>query len=463
MSNSFTKHCALLAFFFLSLQAHADRFDFGQISDELLHTYDQKKLKYDDVLGDAIFCEKLLKAPEFLKQMKSKNFDYDRYARPEYVKSAEAQIQLQKKTQISEKDQKQEEIILGRESPFNIKGFEKMFTEVLRQESAAGLKITAGTEHKWSKALKKSDRGHCTIPFMISKLLAALIVGQSAMHMATGTEQEYLKWILRQPTRSITPESAFRSSLRINKGNVYLALLTIENIYSAAWTVRGRESLPWILKVKTMVNANNQVTNDNFGPWYHFWGMVLYSYLRNPAWSLFVARAENASTLFIVKSNRKQKLHTNVAGAKVGARLAKTVRRESFKHARANPGALVFENYIQQNEDFRDRIKVKTTPQIALSLSRSMRRSQRSVSRNRSSYLTINTSMSLKNCQVDVIPNYGSELDARKIVNFKNVTFEPYKPLKFTLSRSRNTRGVRVFIFGCSNTKQQYIQELPVK
>jgi len=436
-------------------------FDFKKLSDEQLHTYDQKTLKYEDELGDAVLCQKGLNTPEILAEMKSKEFDYDRYPRPDYVKAAEAQLALMEK---GEEDP--QEVILGRDSPYNIKGFEKMFIEVLRQEAARGLKITKGVEHEWSRDLKRNDGGHCTIPFVFSKLLLALIMGQTALHMATGQEEVFLEWVLVQPEMSITPESAFRASLRINNGDVYLALLTIENLYSAAWTVRNREDLPWIKRVRVIVNAHKQFTRDNYGPWYHFWGMVLYSYLRTPAWSVFVANAENAGTLFIVKSDRRQKHHTNLAGAKIGSRLARVVKKELYKKASPNPQALVFENYLQQDEDFRDRIKVETDEVIGLELTsrtRSMGAPHRNPTRSISSYLTV-WSLSrqvFKNCTVDMIPDRGSGLDARNLIQYKNVSFDSSRARKFTLSHNRKLKNVRVFIYGCQGQEDtQYIQEI---
>jgi len=326
-----------------------------------------------------------------------------------------------------------------------------MFLEVLRSESAAGMKITAGEEHKWSPEVRKQLGGKCAIPLMFSKMLLALAAGQTALHMATGLEGKYLDWILEQKPDSITPESAFRAALRLSKGNVYLALLTIENVYSAAWKRPDREDLPWARRVRSIINSHGP-GRDNFGPWYHMWGTTLFSYVRGSGAAKLVSKLETAGTMSIANSDRAQKHHANIAGASVGGRLAKMVDRETYKSAAPNPEALRFENYIQQDEDFRDRLPIKKSPILGLSVRTITSGSPGSKTpQSVRTEAKVSSAKALQGCVVELIPADHRGLDARDIVRFENVSFSAGETKSFVISRSTAYSGARVFIRDCNS------------
>jgi hypothetical protein len=434
----------------------AGKLSLDEITEDMIHNYEQKSLKYDDPKGDAILCQKMLNSPEILKKMKNGTYNEAEYPRPKWVDELENSEKASTKKSEGRP-------ILGRESPFDTKAMEAMFLEVLRSESAAGLKITAGQEHEWSPEVRKQLGGKCAIPLMFSKMLLALAAGQTALHMATGLEDKYLDWILEQKPDSITPESAFRSALRLSKGDVYLALLTIENVYSAAWKRPDREDLPWARRVRSIINSHGQ-GRDNFGPWYHMWGTTLFSYVRGSGPAKLVSKLETAGTMSIANSDRAQKHHANMAGASVGGRLAKIVRKESYRDALPNPEALKFENYIQQDEDFRDRLPIKKSPILGLSVRKTTTGSPGSKApQSVRTDAKVTSTKALQGCIVEFIPADHKGLDSRDIVRFENVSFAAGETKSFVLSRSAGYSGARVFIRDCSSSPSTSLAQESLK
>ena len=140
---------------------------------------------------------------------------------------------------------------------------------IIREEEQRGYEVSLGRMHSWSN-------GNL---FVLSKIVVALATASSARFMYVGQEEALIAWIAQQPDNSVQVEDLFRKSYILNKGNVYLSILTIENVLSDATFEKDREN--------TLVNrklADLYADSPNkFGDWYHFFGTMLAGYASEPA------------------------------------------------------------------------------------------------------------------------------------------------------------------------------------
>lgn len=94
---------------------------------------------------------------------------------------------------------------------------------------------------------------------------------------APAIHQQLLLWILRQPDRSIMPDDLLAKSIEITNGDVLKALILGWDVLSTGWRNEGgmpRDNYPRTKKLAYIPH----VTGDLFPSWYHFWGMMTYSY-----------------------------------------------------------------------------------------------------------------------------------------------------------------------------------------
>ncbi len=134
--------------------------------------------------------------------------------------------------------------------------------------------ITFGAIHEWA-----AEGNFDVSKLFLSKPVMALATATSSRFMYVGQERSLIKWILSQKDKSVTIEKLFRKSHSLNRGNVYLTILTIENVLSDATFEKDRE--------KTAVNQKlvdlYAKSPNKFGDWYHFFGTMLAGYIGEPA------------------------------------------------------------------------------------------------------------------------------------------------------------------------------------
>lgn len=175
-------------------------------------------------------------------------------------------------------------------------------------------RISLGTMHRWASSDLFSAKS------LASKLLMCLATATSSRFMYVGKEVDLIKWILSQPDNSVTIERIFNESYSLNEGNVYLTILTIENVLSDSTFEAERE--------KTAVNqklADLYAGSPNkFGDWYHLFGTMLAGYANEPAETIAdlygvyrkISRGENAE---------KATMSADKIGAKMGTKLRQFV------------------------------------------------------------------------------------------------------------------------------------------
>lgn len=130
--------------------------------------------------------------------------------------------------------------------------------------------------------------------------------------------------------RSVKIDDVLKESYVLNRGDIYLTLLTAENVLGRDFFDADRANRPLQKKLQYIRN-DSKPEGDNFGAWYHFAGLALYSLVR-PEWmAKSVAAVETFGSLFTEKSD-KQENHINRLGAEFGSKLKKMIKEETWKN-----------------------------------------------------------------------------------------------------------------------------------
>lgn len=141
--------------------------------------------------------------------------------------------------------------------------------KIIRNEQARGLHASFGRIHTWSAGRTSG----------LSKIIMALATASSSRFLYVGHEEELIEWIKKRPDNSVSIEALFHKSYILNGGNVYLTLLTIENILSDATFEENRENTAVNRKLADLYAGSP----NKFGDWYHMFGTMLAGYVGEPA------------------------------------------------------------------------------------------------------------------------------------------------------------------------------------
>jgi hypothetical protein len=160
--------------------------------------------------------------------------------------------------------------------------------------------------HQWSKNTPMPVRNINT------KLLTALALGVTNRFMMTPTDNLLRDWIKEQPFSSITPKNLFKKALSLSNGDVYLALLSIENILSEFWKDKKREQLRATASLSSITNfCPGEKPEDVFGSWYHLFGVMLLGCVEGGVKANIVGRIEalGGRVLDMRSIKRKKLIH----------------------------------------------------------------------------------------------------------------------------------------------------------
>lgn len=217
---------------------------------------------------------------------------------------------------------------------FDMQETVKNLKRILRDRKQRRKEISAGESHRWSNK-------H---PFVISKIIVALGTASSSRFMYVGQEIPLIRWIAQCPDRSVTIEKLFQKSLELNNGNIYLTLLTIENVLSDASFEKDREN--------TLVNqklADLYANSPNkFGDWYHLFGTILAGYVQEPAkaianmYSVYrrISRGEQAE---------KSTMDADRKGADIGVQLRAFIEEETTPNFNLLLKQIAINNVMQKS------------------------------------------------------------------------------------------------------------------
>lgn len=328
--------------------------------------------------------------------------------------------------------------IEGRVNPFRRKEMLNMMMQVIREEKAAGLEPRFGEPHTWSPEFVKycKDKGEM-IPLGFSKLLTALASGVTSRHFRTGTEETLINEILSRQDGSVTLDQVFRASYRVNNGDVYLAILTIENILSDNWRHPQRDKLAVTRKLANICNFY-QGRGDKYGAWYHFHGIMLYGYVRGGFKAALVGGIETAGSHVLSHgADEQQEDAVNSTGGKIGARLARIVNEKLYAAFTPDKNYCDPAVYLNLTEDFRDRLEYVESKDFKATLSED-RMWLKSLTRD---YL---------DCHVEIIYNdYSGKLNSDYIVKKDHVNFKKGRDVAVYINGVNELLKARAFISGC--------------
>lgn len=237
-------------------------------------------------------------------------------------------------------------------SPLEVEGMVRMLKQVAIEESANGLKITPGYAHDWSLEFIKKFGDSFPSAMKRSKIILALAAGISSRFMVTGYEHDLVKFILKQPPSSITIPEMFRTSLRLSGGDVYKALLTIENVLSRYWLDSNRELLAITSRLSSITHGEG-IRENKFGAWYHLFGLTLYSFVYGESTARTVAWLEVIGNQLVSGFKNGffkggfQESHVNLDAASIGGRFREWLIQSQFQTEQSQPENLKPEKYLR--------------------------------------------------------------------------------------------------------------------
>lgn len=270
---------------------------------------------------------------------------------------AKSKISEEKKIALTEKLTQQKIYLEGHTNPIKAKEFAYMIDQIIIDGLVDGITPKYGKVHEWSEEFKNSKSKKYSVMGKFSKLLIALARGETSQYMLSGTEEQLESWILDQEVNSLYPHDLIKASYKINDGDMYLTLLSIENVLNRYWRVHNRRDLPVTIRLKPIINSFGQ-DGDNFGSWYHMFGIMLYGYVEGPLSARTVGGVESLGSHILGKfEDEKQEDFVNSQGAIIGARVARSIRADGYMEIRRDKSRLNPNYYLDLNEDFSARIE----------------------------------------------------------------------------------------------------------
>ena len=285
--------------------------------------YQQDSVMLVDEMGDAMLIRKLDTA---------------------IIKIASALFNQDLPQAVADRARQTEGFRMGKSYPLDNELLLSRFAEVIRR-NYPDITPQLGEEHVWSPAARRYlQYGYwhrlwrrvtgrqqdfpCPV-FKQSKLFLCLACGWTARYCITGTEDALTERIMSYPDRNLRIEELFAESYVLNRGNVYMTLLACENVLAGHPHRPDRDSDPLQRKL-SYIRDDSEELGDNYGAWYHFFGIALYSMLRTRTVAILVANTESMGSFFMEGPDRQETL-INHYGALFGRELRKMIVRERWR------------------------------------------------------------------------------------------------------------------------------------
>ena len=217
-------------------------------------------------------------------------------------------------------------VIEGRQDPFHSKELSQKLVDVILEEEKKGISPRFGEIHRWSEEFKSQRTGFKEhFKSLPSKILTVLSGGKSAALLKAGPEEDLRQFILIQDDLSLVPSELFRKSYQLNQGNIYLSLLTIENVLSEHWLHPTRHQLKQTNKLKPIGKVFGS-HGDVFGHWYHLFGMIYYAFAEGAFMAKLSGKTEALGSLVLSGfKGEAQENRMNMLGAEVGVLMRKFI------------------------------------------------------------------------------------------------------------------------------------------
>ena len=223
---------------------------------------------------------------------------------------------------------------IGTTVPFDSDRLINKCSEIMRHEFP-DIFPYIGEEHKWSpeaseylprafwhrlgRHISGGQRDFPCPTFQCTKLFICLACGWTSRYCCTGQEKALLQRVMTYPDRSVQIHDLFAESYVLNGGDLYLTFLTCENLLAGIPHRRERADDP-LQKKLSYIRIDSPEYGDNYGAWYHFFGIALYAMVRPECVSLFVADAESFGSFFLEGPDRQEDL-INHHGALFGQKM----------------------------------------------------------------------------------------------------------------------------------------------
>ena len=290
------------------------------------------------------------------------------------VKGSYPQAEIEKEKELieleKESDKGKVSYEIGKTVPINVTRLLNKCREIMYNNSA-NITPTLGEEHDWSPDAKKylfygfwhrlgrhifrKQKEFPSPLFLRSKLFLLLACGWTSRYAVTGNEEALKNIIMKFPDRGCQIHHMFNESYILNKGNLYLTFLTCENILAGDPYRVDREDDP-IQKKLAYIRHDSKDIGDNYGAWYHFFGISLYALVRTGFVSRSVAEIESLGSLFL-EGKDKQEDYINRYGAIFGKKFKVMMKKELWKKPLTSKDRTdyMMPNPLQpKNESYRD-------------------------------------------------------------------------------------------------------------
>lgn len=311
----------------VSTPSYAGEFKQWIKSFEATH-YQQSEFCLEDPKGDAFLIRKLDQVPQKL---------LDALVKSSYP---QAEIEKEKELKALESAKKDEAgYVIGRTIPIDVDRLVNKCREIMLYYYPRIIP-TLGEEHRWSPEAKwyltygfwhrlgrhifRKQKEFPSPLFFRSKLFLLLACGWTSRYAVTGQEAALTERILKYPDRKMQLHHMFMESYVLNRGNIYLTMLTAENVLAGDPYRVDRENDP-VQKKLAYLRHDSIEMGDNYGAWYHFFGISMYSIVRSGVVSRAVAEIESLGSLFL-EGKDKQEDYINRYGAIFGKKFKRMFR-----------------------------------------------------------------------------------------------------------------------------------------
>lgn len=296
--------------------------------------YQQEGLQMIDPKGDAFLIRKIDTIPMRLISA--------------LVKSSYPQAEIEKEKQLAELETAMEKggtpYKIGKSVPIDVDRLVNKCHQIVRHYYPK-ITPTIGEEHDWSPEAKKyllygfwhrfgrhvfgKQKEFPSPLFLRSKIFLLLACGWTSRYAVTGQEASLTERLMKYPDRRVQIHHMFGESYVLNNGNLYLTFLTCENVLAGNPYREDRENDP-LQKKLAYIRHDSKDIGDNYGAWYHFFGISFYALLRNGMVSRSVAEIESLGSFFLEGAD-KQEDYINRYGAIFGKKFKKLIKKEGWK------------------------------------------------------------------------------------------------------------------------------------
>lgn len=382
---------------------------------DYLNNISKEKEKYNDIFNP---FERLM--------------DYEIYAENEGRDLGQDNIDLIKNDNTLSKGQKESAIvdylnerlvIEGRDNPINREGMINALKQVISEEyHKSNISPKRGEFHQWAAGFKDEYTSDSLLVLPVSKLLAALALGKSYLYMKTDKEKELVEKILEHRKNDLTFPELFRISYQINHGDIYLSLLTVENLLSYHWMDKNRDSLAVINRLRPINNFYKN-KGDKFGSWYHLYGLILYGYVKGNVKGSIVGFIESIGS-FIMSGgeDEMQEDWINEQGSPIGSALRKFIDTREFYTWESSKDWTKEDAHLNLNEDFRDRLYFAHDERFEIKLDKERREPQ--AQRSTIIFSIKSKGIELLGCKVEVFSEERNRKNNKLMSTYNKIDFK---------------------------------------